>query len=118
MYEMYDGAWTPKEEEKQKTKTMKTNKSQSDQILEYLQKGYVLTPLDALKRFGCFRLSARIFDLRKRGHNIQNITIQSRGKMYSGYVMDGIINEDYKKTILCLDYCKKQSFIQKLFKRC
>ena len=87
---------------------MKTNKSQSDQILEYLQKGYVLTPLDALKRFGCFRLSARVFDLKKRGHNIIKIDIYDNktGKKYAAYMFSGFVEE------------KKQSFIQKLFKRC
>ena len=39
--------------------------TQNDQILNYLQAGNRLTPLGALRLFGCFRLSARIYDLRK-----------------------------------------------------
>ena len=46
--------------------------NQTDQILEALQRGQVLTPLDALDRFGCFRLAARIADLRLQGHVIQS----------------------------------------------
>ena len=37
--------------------------SQNDNILSYLKKGKKLDPMKALKLFGCFRLSARIFDL-------------------------------------------------------
>lgn len=34
--------------------------------------GETITPLDALNRFGCFRLGARIWDLRNAGMNIVN----------------------------------------------
>lgn len=40
-------------------------------ILNALLNGEELTPLDALRRFGCFRLAARIFDLRKEGYVIE-----------------------------------------------
>ena len=46
--------------------------SQEKQILEYLQSGKKLTPIDALNMFGCFRLGARICDLRSKGYNIDN----------------------------------------------
>ena len=45
--------------------------SQNKKILKYLRthkKG--ITPMDALKLCGCFRLSARIHDLKDEGHNI------------------------------------------------
>lgn len=42
------------------------------QILVWLQAGKTLTPIEALNMFGCFRLSARIDDLRKKGYNIPN----------------------------------------------
>lgn len=44
--------------------------TQADAILQALRAGDRLTPLDALRRFGCFRLAARIHDLKGRGHNI------------------------------------------------
>lgn len=48
------------------------NVSQEKQILKYLKthkKG--ITPLDALRLFGCMRLSGRIFNLREEGHDIR-----------------------------------------------
>jgi hypothetical protein len=44
--------------------------SQTKQIANYLNKGRKLTPIDALNKFGCFRLAARISDLRNDGMNI------------------------------------------------
>jgi galactose mutarotase-like enzyme len=44
--------------------------SQTAQILDHLQRGKVISPLDALHRFGCMRLGARIWDLRQQGHPI------------------------------------------------
>jgi hypothetical protein len=44
--------------------------SQSDAILAHLQAGNSLTPIEALQRFGCFRLAARVNDLRAAGHNV------------------------------------------------
>lgn len=40
-------------------------------VLEYLKSGKTLTPLDALNSFGCFRLSARIYELKDKGWPIQ-----------------------------------------------
>ncbi len=41
--------------------------TQNKQILHYLKTGKSLTPLEALYQFGCLRLSARIYDLKKNG---------------------------------------------------
>lgn len=46
--------------------------SQCDRILRYLQSGKRLTSLEALDKFGCLRLSARILDLKNRGHQISD----------------------------------------------
>ena len=60
--------------------------SQNDQILKALKRGAKLTPLDALARFGCFRLSARILDLNAVGHNIKTKIIKSaNGKRFAQY---------------------------------
>jgi hypothetical protein len=48
-------------------------KSQKDQILEALLAGEILTPLDALNRFGCFRIGARIEELKSAGYDIENL---------------------------------------------
>jgi hypothetical protein len=50
--------------------------SQNKQIADYLNKGKKLTTLDALNKFGCFRLAARISDLRNDGMNIKTTTIK------------------------------------------
>lgn len=59
---------------------MKGTSSQSAQILEFLSEGKPLTPLLALEKFGCFRLAARIKDLRNEGYAIsaKNITVTNR----------------------------------------
>lgn len=44
--------------------------NQSEMILEHLQSGKTITPLESLELFGCFRLGARIFDLKKQGYSI------------------------------------------------
>ena len=56
--------------------------AQNKMIRQYLEKGHRLTPLDALYRFSCFRLSARIYDLRRQGMTIRMRTkaIISGGK--------------------------------------
>jgi hypothetical protein len=54
--------------------------SQNKQIADYLNKGKKLTPIDALNKFGCFRLAARIADLRNDGMNIVTNTIKLDNK--------------------------------------
>lgn len=53
--------------------------SQLSEILQHLQNGGSLTPIDALERFGCFRLGARIWDLRQLGYEIQADTVELPG---------------------------------------
>ena len=59
--------------------------SQDTAILNYLKKGKKLTPLQAVRRLNCLRLSTRVYDLRGRGHNIVSKTIQVSGKRVSEY---------------------------------
>jgi len=63
--------------------------SHKQEILEYLKTGNSLTPLEALKRFECFRLGARCYDLRKEGHDIQTEMIRNpwSGKRYAKYFL-------------------------------
>lgn len=44
-------------------------------ILEALQRGERLTPLDAWHKYGTSRLAAHVFDLRKAGHGILKETV-------------------------------------------
>ena len=59
--------------------------TQNQQILEYLKSGKSLTPLIALEKFGCFRLSARIFNLREEGNAIITKNITRKGKTFAEY---------------------------------
>lgn len=61
---------------------MKTMLSQSNAILHYLQDGNGITPMDALNLCGCFRLSARIADLKKRGYDIVTEKVKVDGGKY------------------------------------
>jgi len=66
---------------------MISKKSQTDEILNYLQAGNVLTPLEALRKFNCMRLGARIYDLRQKGYVINSLIIKDgiSGKRYARY---------------------------------
>lgn len=57
--------------------------SQETRILNYLKTARAITPLQALDKFGCFRLAARIHDLRAKGYEIE--TEEVRGKPYARY---------------------------------
>lgn len=62
-------------------------KTQCDSIREYLESGKSITPIDALNLFGCFRLGARIADLKKQGMDIRTDIIhdERNGKRYASY---------------------------------
>ena len=45
--------------------------SQEMQIYDYMQKGNGITQADAIELFQCYRLGARIKDLRDSGHDIR-----------------------------------------------
>lgn len=62
------------------------NETQNAQILDYLMRDKNITAMEALKLFGCFRLAARIYDLKKAGHVINGRMMDlpngKRVKMY------------------------------------
>lgn len=49
-----------------------TTLTQRQMILIALQMGARVTPLVALRRFGCMRLGARIYELKRQGHKIES----------------------------------------------
>ena len=60
--------------------------SQKKQILAYLQTGKKLTSMDALYKFQCMRLAARISELRDDGYNIKTDRIKvASGKIVACY---------------------------------
>jgi len=61
--------------------------TQAEQILAHLQSGRSISPLEALAEYACFRLGARIFDLKAEGHDIQATIVhdKKRDKHYATY---------------------------------
>ena len=49
-----------------------TTKAQTKDLLKYLETHNGITASEAWKKFGIERVSARIWDLRRKGHNIRN----------------------------------------------
>ena len=62
--------------------------SQEEQIESSLLRGESITPLDALKKYGAFRLSAIIFNLRKKGHNIKTDMVDNGYRKYASYKIE------------------------------
>ena len=68
-------------------------KSQKQKILDALKQARFLTPIDALNEFGCFRLGARIWELKKeidpdtgQAYDIKMIP-NDKGKRYAKYYL-------------------------------
>ena len=75
--------------------TKNTRPTQAKQILNWLKQGHSLTGLDALRRFGCFRLGARIYELKKQNYPITKKmvthTIYGQSKTYASYRMGTLL---------------------------
>jgi len=66
---------------------MKTQ-SQTQMILSDLMTGCRITALEALERYGCLRLSARILELTNEGFNIEGDMIETpSGKRVKQYYL-------------------------------
>ena len=67
---------------------MDTPLSQRNAILAYKQTGNPITGIEALDLFGCFRLPARIADLKKVGHIISSKMVKlTNGKRVAQYTL-------------------------------
>lgn len=64
---------------------MNTQPSTTKKIEAWLLRGYKLTPLQALEKWGCMRLAARISELRKDGLSIVTNKITRNGKTFAQY---------------------------------
>lgn len=71
-----------------------TSMSQNSRIADYLLQGNSITPIDALNLFGCFRLGARIADIKERyGWQIESNRVTTpTGKRVASYklAMDSV----------------------------
>ena len=67
---------------------MEETTSQRAAILADLEAGEVITSLDAVKRYGCLRLAARINDLREDGYDVITEIVQAGRKRYARYSLN------------------------------
>lgn len=66
--------------------------TQSERILRHLNDYGSITALDALKEYGCMRLGARIWDLKREGYDIRTTFETSRNRYgekisYARYIL-------------------------------
>ena len=67
---------------------MQNTDSQNALIKGWLLNGHSLTQLEELTQFGCFRLAARIANLRDKGFNVETdmVTLEN-GKRVARYIL-------------------------------
>jgi len=63
--------------------------SQTEAIARYLTQGRTLTALSALHLFSCFRLAARISDLKRRGFRVKTERVRKGKKIIARYSWSG-----------------------------
>jgi hypothetical protein len=67
---------------------MNSNKTQLEMVLTHLMKGKAITPIEALERFGVFRLAAIVHSLRKEGYQIATDLIGKGRNKYAKYTLE------------------------------
>ena len=61
--------------------------SKTSRIRSWLRSGRALTPVDALNRFGCMRMAARIHEFRAEGLPIVTERVMRNGTIVARYRM-------------------------------
>lgn len=59
--------------------------TQNQKIKTHLLSGKSLTPIQALNKFGCFRLASRVNDLRNEGLKITTEIVKKNKKRFASY---------------------------------
>lgn len=78
--------------------------TQAEMILDYLQTHQTITQAEAVRLFGCYRLSARIYEIREMGFDIRKTTQEAVNRFgdkvrFAGYWLnDKGGNQDGRKT--------------------
>ena len=55
--------------------------TQCDLILDYMKRFGSINPMQALQDIGCFRLAARISDLKKKGYQIKSERVSYKNRL-------------------------------------
>ena len=63
--------------------------SQIDAVLAHLLTGKPITPIQALAKFGCFRLAAIILNIRAEGYTVETEMVHRKGKKWASYTLTG-----------------------------
>lgn len=61
--------------------------TQTEMVLDYIQKHGAITPLEALTELGCMRLGARVWELRHAGLPIERAMVEAGGKRFAKYYL-------------------------------
>lgn len=64
--------------------------TQKKDILNHLIEKGTITPIEALELYGCFRLGARIADLKAEGIQIRTDIVAKNGKRFAQYSLEGV----------------------------
>ena len=54
--------------------------TQCERVLQYMQDFGAINPMQAIGDLGCYRLGARIWDLRREGHNITRRMVAGKNR--------------------------------------
>lgn len=60
-------------------------KTQREKILAWLLSGRTITTMEAILKIGCTRLSARIYEIRDMGHNVDSKMVYKFGRKVAEY---------------------------------
>jgi hypothetical protein len=79
----------------------KTTMTQRARILQYLMKYGSITPIDAMREFGCMRLATRIFELKQSGWGITTRIETAKNQFgenvhYARYIFNNYSSEGKK----------------------
>lgn len=65
---------------------MTVTETQNSRVLRHLEAGKAITPLEALEKWGIFRLGARVWDLKQMGYRIRSqLVTNAHGKRFARY---------------------------------
>ena len=64
---------------------MAKSMTQKAEIQAWLERGHRITPMQALDKWGCFRLAARVGELRGDGLEIDTSYQSKNGKVFASY---------------------------------
>lgn len=62
--------------------------TQNQQVLAHLKQGKTLTPIEALREYGMFRLAARVYELKEDGWPVKTERVRTATNTFAKYSLD------------------------------